>query len=446
MPLAIGQATKGANASTTSQVTGNVNTQATGSLIVAAEIFNVTQTFSTVADNKSNSYTILGAQQGLAAGNGLARFYYKENAAGGTSHNLTFTNTGTASAITDFMAEATGVLTASALDGAVQQVNDAATPFTLSITPSAGNRIIFAFLAGDSGSNPATHAEANGFTIISTADETNGASFWTGCLAYKILLCDGVTAVNVSFTETGGTSVAVFLAAFKEAPSTSSVGANLSVGPARGPGKRQRRRGTQSFTSSTTANVFTQACDGVLSFVGALQKQTNKQVAGGLSFVGALQKQTNKVLAGVLSFGGALQKQTNKGLAGVLSFVGGLQKQTNKAFAGVLSFSGALASQAVFTKATTAGLSFGGALQKQTNKVLAGAIGFGGALQKQTNKVLAGGLSFAGALLRNFTTQKILSGILSFAGALATIFTPGPGGAGRFFIKKRARRDRRNPP
>jgi hypothetical protein len=172
--------------------------------------------------------------------------------------------------------------------------------------------------------------------------------------------------------------------------------------------------------------TYQQSVDGVLSFSGIIQKQTNKQLVGGLSFAGTMQKQTNKVLAGVLSFAGALQKQTNK------------------LFSGSLSFNGALAAQAVFTSALAGVLSFAGALQKQTNKQLAGALSFSGLMQRQTNKMLLGVLSFTGIITRSYIVQALVSGVLSFAGALATVFTPGGGGPVRYFIKKRARRDHRN--
>lgn len=157
--------------------------------------------------------------------------------------------------------------------------------------------------------------------------------------------------------------------------------------------------------------------------------------AGGTTF--------NQSVAGTLSFSGALQKQTNKQLAGGVSFVGSLQKRTSKALAGTVSFSGVLLSQVVRLQSVSGTLSFIGTLQKQTNKQLVGALSFAGALQKQTNKGLAGVLSFSGALAKALTLQKILSGVLSFAGALGTLFTPGAGGAVRWYHKRRSKRDLR---
>lgn len=288
MALAIGVSSKGTTSSGTSQATGSVTTQASGSLLITGELFQSTAIFSTVADSKSNTYTQLGSEQSFATATGKARLYYKENAVGGASHTATFTNTGAANPITDFFAEFTGALTVGALDGTVQQVNDSSSPFTLAITPSAGNRVLVALFGGDSASNPATNAESSGFTVIANANETNGASFWTGCLAYKIVVGDGSTAFTASFTETGGSSCAIILASFKEAPSN-SMGAQRGSGPGYGPLKRILAKPTRSFTSSAanlslsidTAGSITLAGQSTtLSFGLAISTQGAITIAG----------------------------------------------------------------------------------------------------------------------------------------------------------------------
>lgn len=265
MSLAAGVASKGATAAGTSQATGSVTTQATGSLLIAGELFQSTATFSSIADSKSNAYTQLGTEQNFATGNGRARLYYKENAAGGASHTATFTNVGSA-AITDFFGEFTGALTAGALDGTVQQVNDSASPFTLAITPSAGNRLLVALFGGDSGSNPATHAESSGFTIISNADETNGASFWTGCLAYRIVVGDGTTVFTASFTETGGSSCSIILAAFKEAPSNGGRPIGSLMGPGKHPGARRFSPVARGYSATVATDVTVALTGSIVNF------------------------------------------------------------------------------------------------------------------------------------------------------------------------------------
>lgn len=221
MAIAIGQSSKGRTGSASSQATTGVATSASGSVIVSGSIYQLA--FTSVADNKSNTpYVQISVERAFdSTFNGKARMYYFANAAGGAGHTVTTTTTA-GDAITALMAEITGADTSSPLTASGSAI-DVATPYTLSITPPAGNHCVVAFLAGDSGSNPATHAESNGFTILTSAEETNGASFWEGCLAYKIVACDGVTAVSVSFTDSGAAETAVFLAAFKEAAGASDT-------------------------------------------------------------------------------------------------------------------------------------------------------------------------------------------------------------------------------
>lgn len=179
----------------------------------------------------------------------------------------------------------------------------------------------------------------------------------------------------------------------------------------------------QLFASGT---LYTQDVSGALSFAGALQKETQKQLAGILSFVGSLQKQTSKQLTGGLTTSGAIQKQTNKGLSGALTPTGDASGSlgTEQQIAGAVSFSGAI--------------------QKQTNKQLGGSLSFSGALSRLTLKNLAGALSFSGALARSFIRQSGLAGALSFVGTLATQFIPGSGQVITYFRKLRSRRSLRS--
>ena len=200
-------------------------------------------------------------------------------------------------------------------------------------------------------------------------------------------------------------------------------------------------------------DLYSLALTGVLSFAGALQKETQKQVAGSLSFAGALQKQTNKLLAGVLSFGGALTTlfipavtvaqlmaavrpgiERSPRLAALIaeaearemgSLVAGLYTRRN-----LLRVPGQ-----VFFSAIAGVLSFAGALQKQTNKRVAGVLSFAGDLRKTTLTNLAGVLSFAGALQKE--TRLPLAGVLSFAGDLATVLNPLISAAGNLVLALR---------
>ena len=216
MAIAIGVGSKGATGGATSIATAGVATQATGSIIVGAMVFQ--GTFSSYTDNKSNTpYVQVSTEQTVDTTNSAKlRAYHFPNAAGGSGHTTTAATT-TSQPITNVMAEITG----GALSSVVASSNggtDTSSPYgnAVSITPAAGNYLLVAFFGGNSGSNPATHAESQGFTILAAANETNGASFWTACIAYKAVTADGSTAYTAQFTETGASQGGIILAAFKE--------------------------------------------------------------------------------------------------------------------------------------------------------------------------------------------------------------------------------------
>lgn len=217
MAIGIGVSSKGRNGSTSSLATTGVATQATGSIILACAIWNSTETFSSIADNKGNSanYVQIGAELTLTGAK--ARLYYCKNAAGGAGHTVTFT-VSALSNILVLMTEITGADTAAPLDQSNGR-NDTSSPFTLAagLTTTQANEALVSPLFGSSGSNPATHAETGlgSSTIQTGAEETNGASFWTGAIATALKSATGT--FNPSWTETGGSNSILWLATYKEA-------------------------------------------------------------------------------------------------------------------------------------------------------------------------------------------------------------------------------------
>lgn len=216
MAIAVGQSSKGGTAGATSIATAGVATTASGSIITGCMHFQ--GTFSNFVDNKSNTpYVQVGSEITVDTANASKlRAYHFPNAAGGAGHTVTASTT-TSQPITVAMIEITGGATASVVASS-NQAQDTASPYgnLVSITPAAGNYLLVAYFGGNSGSNPATHAESQGFTIVSNTNETNGATLWTLCIATKSVTADGVTAYTAQFTETGSSQGGVILAAFKE--------------------------------------------------------------------------------------------------------------------------------------------------------------------------------------------------------------------------------------
>lgn len=218
MAIAPGVHASNASASTASLATAGVATQATGSTFVIGVGWG-SAAFTSVADNKGNTYSIIDAE--ISASAHKTRLYYCENGVGGAGHTSTLT-LGSADACTIFFLEITGGLTASILDQHIGR-DDTTSPYTLAVglTTTQDDELLVAFLFGDSGSNPATHAESGLGSSTIQEDVTNGTTFWTGCMATQVVAA--TAAYNPSWTESGATDSHVWLATFK----ASLVSANI---------------------------------------------------------------------------------------------------------------------------------------------------------------------------------------------------------------------------
>lgn len=256
MAYGIGSTSKGRSGAAASIATGAVAITS-GSTICVGVGWSNAIAFTSVTDSVGNTYTQAGVERAPSAGTDHARLYYCQNAIGGASVTATLT-VASSTNLEILLVELTGMAAAS-----FDQQNsnpDTATPFTSgNITTTTARQILVSLIIGDSGSNPATHAESTGFTVQSGAEETNGASFWTGALATR-----PVTAIGTygsSFTETGATRAAVFIASFIERP---EMGARRGIGPGQGPQVKNRvlARSTRSFESVPAAVDVTVALTG----------------------------------------------------------------------------------------------------------------------------------------------------------------------------------------
>jgi len=148
------------------------------------------------------------------------RGYYCVNPTVGGSHTFRFTTTANAFA-TIVVAGFGGTPDTSPLDvqtGAT--VSTGTTLSTGSITPSADNELIIAFLS--SGPSSSTYSINSGFTLVDSADYVGGTSEG-GALAYKIQTT--AAAVNPQWSWSGSSRAAVGIASFKLA-----AGAPITTG------------------------------------------------------------------------------------------------------------------------------------------------------------------------------------------------------------------------
>lgn len=210
MALAVGQTSKGRSASSISQATGGVTTQASGSTFWVIGIWDTTN-FSSIVDSKGNTYTIENTEVPWGIGSAKMRAYHCENGAGGASHTATITLSGAGPILVLFL-EITGAAVAS-FDTA-NRLTDNASPFVSSSLSNAQAASMYVSAIGDdSGSNPATLACAS-FNVQAGASETNGVSFYVGGIATQIVA--SIAARTASWTSTGANNSAVWEAIFKE--------------------------------------------------------------------------------------------------------------------------------------------------------------------------------------------------------------------------------------
>lgn len=247
MALAIAEKTKKSVSSGGDPTTDAVTTTA-GSLIVLFLEYDA-GTFISIADSKSCTWTQIGTEQTFHSAYGATRMYYNNGGSRGASHTFTLTTSGAYANI--YMVEITGQATSDVLDQANRQA-DTASPFTSPvITTTVANTCLVSGLAGNSGSNPAEHAESTGFTI--QVEETNGPIYWVGALGTRIV--SSATDYNSSWTEYNSTSTAVWIAAFKEAASDST------------PPTLSSPTGTKTGSTTGSGSVSTDEGNGTLYWV-----------------------------------------------------------------------------------------------------------------------------------------------------------------------------------
>lgn len=235
--MAIGATSKIANNASATAATAAVNTRPSGSILLCLFCWANTANFTSIADTingaaSGNTWTQIGTEVANAGSNLKARAYYVENASGGNTHVVTVTVSASVSGITALLIELTGMATASALDGS-SFVDDTSSPYLSGNVVTTVNACqLIGGMMGGSNSNPATHAissasPTSGWTIQTGAEETNGASFFTGCLASVDVSSTGT--YNSGFTQSGGVGAAVLLAVFKELPRLTAEPADASA-------------------------------------------------------------------------------------------------------------------------------------------------------------------------------------------------------------------------
>lgn len=234
MALGIGQTSK-FHGNAASGATTAVTVAAGSTVVVGFGWNNNGGTFSSITDSAGGTPVQLDQQRGIGGtgGNYQARFYYFENTSGGASYQVTVTLSA-AALLTVFMVEVTGGATASILDQAIGAI-DFSSPYSSGVmaTTTNANDMLVAMMFGSSISNPATHAQSggnpsSGWSIQSGAEETDGTTYITGASMTQVVAATG--DYEGSWTESGSSGTAAFIAAFKAAATGIAFGAASNSG------------------------------------------------------------------------------------------------------------------------------------------------------------------------------------------------------------------------
>lgn len=182
----------------------------TGSTIVVAVTWTST-TFTSITDSVGNPAPTQILTED--ASTEKTRMYYFPNITGNANHTFTL-NIGASQLCNIAVVEIKGASTSAPLDQA-DRVRDTSSPFTLAagLTTTQANEALVTFIAGDSGSNPATMAETGLGSSTIQEQNTNGATQIAWGLATEVKSSTGT--FNPSWTQTGATNGTVWLVTIK---------------------------------------------------------------------------------------------------------------------------------------------------------------------------------------------------------------------------------------
>lgn len=218
MTITVQNGSKGVSGGAASAATAAKNTNATGSGFFLGAIWDRAQTL-TITDNAGNNTalasSLVGAEIDDNSGGLKTRIMLLPNGLGRSGHIFTGTMSG-AGVLSLFSGEfATTNGNGVTLDQS-NQGNPVASPFgSGNIVTTIPIEVLLSLIGGNSGSNPATHAESTGFSLLTNAEELNGSANWTGCLASRVVSSTGTYAA--SWTESGCSRSGVHIFSVSEA-------------------------------------------------------------------------------------------------------------------------------------------------------------------------------------------------------------------------------------
>lgn len=211
--MALSQGIATSKTTTSGNVTTTAVTTTSGSTVVVL-FMEDGGSFTSVTDNKGNTYTRIGSSQSLSSyPSGTGHVFYCSNIVGGSGHTFTGTATGggwNAILVTEVLGA-----DAASFDVTAQRL-DTSSPFTVtSPTTSQADEMLVALvgIAGTGGN--ANASESTGFTVVASQPDY---SYMQGAVATRVVSSTG--AYTPSFTITNTSDTMLWIATFKAAGST----------------------------------------------------------------------------------------------------------------------------------------------------------------------------------------------------------------------------------
>lgn len=234
MAIALGASTSTGYTGIDSTTTAAITTAASGSTVVVAAHWQNGSGAPTISDSKSNGFTLVGSvRQVDSNGSYLSHIglWYCENATGGAGHTVTVAKTGGAPSV--YVVEIIGGRLSGILDQNTGAALDTASPVTSgSVITTQAAELLLGFVGTyHAGTGPA-FTPGNSFTTLE--EITDAASYWTGCLSYRLV--DSTGSYETSTGVTNLTSGAALIATFEEDYDGPTLGAHTLLGIEEGEG------------------------------------------------------------------------------------------------------------------------------------------------------------------------------------------------------------------
>lgn len=204
MTISVAQSGKKIENSSSTITTGNVTTAASGSGFFVFVCWYGSATFTSLADNKGNSYAQIGSEIAMSGDSTFkGRLYYVQNGFGGSNHNWTATLS--AGAITTLLwCEVTGGVTSGLVDQSPAGLQDTSSPFVTNTTgtTSQASELLLAFF-GTYSAGSETITWGNSFTQV--VAEGNGAANCTAGVGQRLVSSTGIYTGSITSNQASET-------------------------------------------------------------------------------------------------------------------------------------------------------------------------------------------------------------------------------------------------